>query len=260
MARSNSTPPTGKAPVLTENAIAVLRNRCLIKDNLGNCIETPAELFSRVADSIAQAEAKYGANIGQIRQWHKKYYELMASLKFLPNSPTLMNANRPGGMLSACFVLPIGDSIEEIFETVKQTALIQKSGGGTGFSFDRLRPAGDRIASSGGTTPGPISFWRVFSQTTDAIQQGAFRRGANMGMMSVNHPDILKFLHAKQNLKEFTNFNISVKITDDWMEQLLESGEALNIVINPRTGQRYVLPKKIDIKNYTINDLQELTD
>ncbi|MCJ7693140.1 MAG: hypothetical protein MUO22_06975, partial [Sedimentisphaerales bacterium] len=128
MARSNSTPPTGKAPVLTENAIAVLRNRYLIKDNLGNCIETPAELLSRVADSIAQAEAQYGANTGQIRQWYKKYYELMASLKFLPNSPTLMNANRPGGMLSACFVLPIGDSIEEIFETVKQTALIQKSG------------------------------------------------------------------------------------------------------------------------------------
>jgi len=260
MARSNSTPPPGKEPVLTENAIAILRNRYLIKDNLGNCIETPAELFSRVADSIAQAEAKQGANTGQVRQWHKKYYELMASLKFLPNSPTLMNANRPGGMLSACFVLPIGDSIEEIFETVKQTALIQKSGGGTGFSFDRLRPAGDRIASSGGTTPGPISFWRVFSQTTDAIQQGAFRRGANMGMMSVYHPDILKFLHAKQNLKEFTNFNISVKITDDWMEQLLESGEALNIVINPRTNQRYLLPKKIDIKNYTINDLHKLTD
>ena len=260
MARSNSTPPPGKAPVLTENTIAILRNRYLIKDNLGNCIETPAELFNRVADSIAQAEAQYGANTGQIRQWYKKYYELMASLKFLPNSPTLMNANRPGGMLSACFVLPIGDSIEEIFETVKQTALIQKSGGGTGFSFDRLRPAGDRVASSGGTTPGPISFWRVFSQTTDAIQQGAFRRGANMGMMSVNHPDILKFLHAKQNLKEFTNFNISVKITDDWMEQLLESGEALNIVINPRTNQRYLLPKKIDIKNYTINDLHKLTD
>jgi ribonucleoside-diphosphate reductase alpha chain len=260
MVRSNSTPPPGKAPVLTENAIAVLRNRYLIKDNLGNCIETPAELFNRVADSIAQAEAQYGANTGQIRQWHKKYYELMASLKFLPNSPTLMNANKPGGMLSACFVLPIGDSIEEIFETVKQTALIQKSGGGTGFSFDRLRPAGDRVASSGGTTPGPISFWRVFSQTTDAIQQGAFRRGANMGMMSVYHPDILKLLHAKQNLKEFTNFNISVKITDDWMEQLLESGEALNIVINPRTQQRYLLPKKIDIKNYTINDLHKLTE
>ena len=260
MARPNSTPPPSKNPVLTENAIAVLRNRYLIKDNLGNCIETPAELFSRVADSIAQAEAKHGANTGQIRQWHKKYYELTASLKFLPNSPTLMNANKPGGMLSACFVLPIGDSIEEIFETVKQTALIQKSGGGTGFSFDRLRPAGDRVASSGGTTPGPLSFWRVFSQTTDAIQQGAFRRGANMGMMSINHPDILKFLHAKQNLKEFTNFNISVKITDDWMEQLFESGEALNIVTNPRTQQRYLLPKKIDIKNYTINDLHKLTD
>jgi len=127
-----------------------------------------------------------------------------------------MNAQRRG-MLSACFVLPIEDSIEGIFETVKQTALIQQAGGGTGFSFDRLRPTGDRVASSGGTTSGPISFWRVFSETTNAIQQGAFRRGANMGMMSVGHPDILRFLHAKQNLKAFTNFNISVKITDDWM-------------------------------------------
>jgi ribonucleoside-diphosphate reductase alpha chain len=156
-------------------------------------------------------------------------------------------------------VLPIEDSIEAIFETIKQTALIQKAGGGTGFSFDRLRPTGDRVASSGGTTSGPISFWRVFSETTDAIQQGAFRRGANMGMMSVGHPDILKFLHAKQDLKAFTNFNISVKITDDWMKQLLRSGAALHIVKNPRTQQQYLLPRQIDITSYTINDLHKLT-
>jgi ribonucleoside-diphosphate reductase alpha chain len=139
-------------------------------------------------------------------------------------------------MLSACFVLPIEDSIEAIFETVKQTALIQKAGGGTGFSFDKLRPTGDRVASSGGTTSGPISFWRVFSETTDAIQQGAFRRGANMGMMSVEHPDILKFLHAKQSLKAFTNFNISVKITNEWMKRVLESSDTLHIVKNPATA------------------------
>lgn len=235
----------------------VLRSRYLIKDQHGKCIETPAQLFSRVASLVAEAEAKYGANNGEIRQWHRKYYDLMASLKFLPNSPALMNAQRRG-MLSACFVLPIEDSIEGIFEAIKQTALIQQAGGGTGFSFDRLRPTGDRVASSGGTTSGPISFWRVFSETTNAIQQGAFRRGANMGMMGVEHPDILKFLRAKQNLRAFTNFNISVKITDDWMKKVLKSGKTLHIVKNPRTQQRYLLPRRIDIKNYTINDLHKL--
>ena len=252
-------PAPGKVPVLSENALAVLQSRYLIKDQQGKCIETPAQLFSRVASLIAGAEAKYGAGRDEINAWHKRFYDLLVSLKFLPNSPALMNANRPSGMLSACFVLPIEDSIEGIFETIKQTALIQKAGGGTGFSFDKLRPTGDRVASSGGTTSGPISFWRVFSETTDAIQQGAFRRGANMGMMSVRHPDILKFLHAKQNLKAFTNFNISVKITDDWMKTLFKAGGSLHLVTNPRTQQRYLLPRQIDITNYTINDLHKLT-
>ena len=258
MAEFNIIPAPGQVPVLSENALTVLQSRYLIKDHQGKCVETPAELFSRVAVLVAQAEAKYGANTSEIKGWHRKFYDLMASLRFLPNSPALMNANRPGGMLSACFVLPIEDSIEAIFETVKQTALIQKAGGGTGFSFDKLRPTGDRVASSGGTTSGPISFWRVFSETTDAIQQGAFRRGANMGMMSVSHPDILKFLHAKQNLKAFTNFNVSVKITDDWMRRVLESGGDLHIVKNPRTQQRYLLPRQINIGRYTINDLHKL--
>ena len=251
-------PAPGEAPKLGKNALTVLQSRYLIKDRHGRCIETPAELFSRVTSLAAQAEAKYGADNAEIKQWHRRFYDFVASLKFLPNSPALMNANRPGGMLSACFVLPIEDSIEGIFEAIKQTALIQKAGGGTGFSFDKLRPTGDRIASSGGTTSGPISFWRVFSETTDAIQQGAFRRGANMGMMSVEHPDILKFLHAKQNLKAFTNFNISVKITDDWMKKLDRSGGSLHIVKNPRTQQRYLLPQEIDIENYTITDLHKL--
>ncbi len=246
------------APVLSENALTVLRSRYLIKNQDGKCIETPAQLFSRVASLIAEAEGKYGADDRSIRKWHRKYYDLMASLKFLPNSPALMNARRRR-MLSACFVLPIEDSIEGIFETIKQTALIQQAGGGTGFSFDKLRPAGDRVASSGGTTSGPISFWRVLSETTNAIQQGAFRRGANMGMMGVEHPDILKFLHAKQNLDAFTNFNISVKITDDWMKKVLKSGKTLHTVTNPRTQQRYLLPRRIDITNYTINDLHKLT-
>jgi len=259
MTEFNIIPPPGEAPALSKNALTVLQSRYLIKDRQGKCIETPAQLFSRVASLIAEAEAKYGATHSEVKVWHRKFYDLLASLKFLPNSPALMNANRPGGMLSACFVLPIEDSIEAIFEAIKQTALIQKAGGGTGFSFDRLRPTGDRVASSGGTTSGPISFWRVFSETTDAIQQGAFRRGANMGMMSVEHPDILKFLHAKQNLKAFTNFNISVKITDDWMETLTTSGKSLNIVKNPRTQQRYLLPRRINIASYTINDLHKLT-
>ena len=258
-ARYEIIPPPGEPPRLSENASIVLQSRYLIKDEQGRCIETPAQLFSRVAWLVAQAEAKYGAGSDEIKQWHRKFYDLIASLKFLPNSPALMNANRPNGMLSACFVLPIEDSIEAIFETVKQTALIQKAGGGTGFSFDRLRPTGDRVASSGGTTSGPISFWRVFSETTDAIQQGAFRRGANMGMMSVEHPDILKFLYAKQSLKAFTNFNISVKITDDWMKTLEISGGSLHVVKNPRTQERFLLPRKIGITSYTINDLHKLT-
>lgn len=257
MAESRTPPVPGGDPVLTGNALKVLQSRYLIKDPQGKCIETPAQLFGRVASLIAEAESKYGASESEIRQWHKRYYDLMASFRFLPNSPTLMNARRRG-MLSACFVLPIEDSIEGIFEAIKETALIQQAGGGTGFSFDRLRPTGDRVASSGGTTSGPISFWRVFSETTNAIQQGAFRRGANMGMMSVEHPDILKFLYAKQNLKTFTNFNISVKITDEWMKKVLRSGKALHVVTNPRTGQKYLLPRRIDVANYTIKDLHEL--
>jgi ribonucleoside-diphosphate reductase alpha chain len=251
--------PTDGEPILSENAMTVLENRYLIRDEHGKLTETPGQLFKRVARLVASIEANYGSNESEINNWHKKFYELMASLKFLPNSPTLMNAGRPSGMLSACFVLPIEDSIEDIFETIKDTALIQKAGGGTGFSLDHLRPTGDRVASSGGTTSGPISFWRVFSQTTDAIQQGAFRRGANMGMMSVTHPDIVRFLYAKQDLKAFTNFNISVKITNDWMNTLETKPNTLHVVENPRTGQKYLLPKKLDIKNYTIQDLFPIT-
>jgi len=255
MAEPAITAVPGAEPQLSENALTVLQNRYLTRDEKGKCIETPGQLFSRVALLLAGAEAKYSATEAQIKEWHRKFYELLASLKFLPNSPALMNAGRPSGMLSACFVLPIEDSIEGIFETIKQTALIQKAGGGTGFSFDKLRPTGDRVASSGGTTSGPISFWRVFSEATNAIQQGAFRRGANMGMMSAEHPDILKFLFAKQNLEAFTNFNISVKVNDDWMKKVAKGGSVPHVVTNPRTGLHYLLPRKLDIENYTINDL-----
>jgi ribonucleoside-diphosphate reductase alpha chain len=251
-------PPPGNVPVLSDNAMKILQSRYLIKDEQGKCIETPAQLFSRVASVVAEAEAKYGAKRDEIRQWHRKFYNLMAQLLFLPNSPALMNAGRTG-TLSACFVLPIEDSTEAIFETVKRAALIQKAGGGTGFSFDKLRPTGDRIATGSGTTSGPISFWRVFCDTTDALQQETYNRGANIGMMSVEHPDILKFLHAKQNLKAFTNFNTSVKIPDDWMGRLLKSGNAPHIVKNPRTQEFYLIPRKINIDTYTISDLYQLT-
>ena len=259
MAELNIILPPGDAPVLSDNALTVLQSRYLMKDYQDKCIETPAQLLSRVASPIANAEAKYGANSIAIKEWHRKYYELMASLKFLPNSPAFMNTKQSKGILSACFVLPIEDSIEAIFETIKQTAVIQKADGGTGFSFDKLRPTGDRVGSCGWKTSGPISFLRVFSETTNAIQQGTLHRSANIGTMSVEHPDILKFIYAKQSLKAFTNFNISVKVTDDWMKTLTASGSSLHVVKNPRTQQQYLLPRRIDIANYSINNLYELT-
>ena len=211
-------PPTGDEPVLSENAMTVLENRYLIKDEQGKIIETPGQLFSRVARLVASIEANYGGNEAEVDQWHKKYYDLMASLKFLPNSPTLMNAGRPSGMLSACFVLPIEDSIEGIFETIKDTALIQKAGGGTGFSLDHLRPTGDRVASSGGTTSGPISFWRVFSQTTDAIQQGAFPQRRKYGddeRNSPRYPQIPARQTGPQGLYEFQHLRKNNRRVDE---------------------------------------------
>jgi ribonucleoside-diphosphate reductase alpha chain len=227
----------------------------LKKDEQGQCTESPRDLFRRVAKAIADAELLYDSDPENRSEWEDRFYSLIASRRFMPNSPTLMNAGREMGMLSACFVLPVGDSIDEIFDSIKHTALIQKAGGGTGFAFDELRPTGDYISSSGGTTSGPISFWRAFSEATNAIQQGAFRRGANMGMMNIHHPDILKFLHAKEDLTQFTNYNISVKITDAWMTSFLEDPDGAHIVINPRTEGRYVLPRDIDIDGYDIRTL-----
>ena len=245
-----------RAPLaLTENARVVLANRYLKKDESGRVVERPEALFERVASCVASVEGHYGANEREEACWQGRFYDLMASLRFLPNSPTLMNAGRTMGMLSACFVLPVPDSIDGIFDAVKYTALIQKAGGGTGFSFDRLRPTGDHISSSGGKTSGPISFWRVLSETTNAIQQGAFRRGANMGMMSVHHPDILKFLHAKQDLGAFTNYNISVKAPDGWMERLEAEPDSAHVVVNPRTGRQYLLGRDLDIWGYELADL-----
>ncbi len=241
----------------TENAIKVLRARYLKKNEKGECVETVEDLFRRVADTIAQVERLYSSDPAVQTEWAERFYKLMMEQRYMPNSPTLMNAGREMGMLSACFVLPVRDSIDEIFDSIKHTALIQKAGGGTGFAFDELRPTGDFIQSSGGTTSGPISFWRAFSEATNAIQQGAFRRGANMGMMYIHHPDILKFLHAKQDLSQFTNYNISVKVTDEWMREFLANPDAPHVVRNPRTGRHYFLPKDLSIWEYCITDLPE---
>jgi ribonucleoside-diphosphate reductase alpha chain len=246
-------------PPLTVNARRVLQARYLKKNEAGECIETPTELFRRVARTVAEVESQYGGIEADRRTWENRFYQLIASGALMPNSPTLMNAGREMGMLSACFVLPVRDSIVDIFNSIKHTALIQKAGGGTGFAFDELRPTGDYIRSSGGTTSGPISFWRAFSEATNAIQQGAFRRGANMGMMYIHHPDIVKFLHAKQDLTQFTNYNISVKVTDAWMDEFLAEPDSPHVMRNPRTGRAYVMARDTDIWKYTVRDLLEVT-
>ncbi len=233
----------------------ILRRRYLRKDARGKIVETPEQMFHRVANAIAAVESRHGATDDDIRAIADKFYNLMISGAFLPNSPTLMNAGRDNEMLSACFVLPVEDSIDAIFDAVKYAALIQKAGGGTGFSFDRLRPTGDIVRSSGGKTSGPISFMKVFSEGTNAIQQGAFRRGANMGMISVGHPDILNFIHAKSNPAAFTSFNLSVKVPDAFMKQLKDNPDAPHVVMNPRTRKRYVIPRSIRASSYTLDDL-----
>lgn len=249
---------TPDQPKLTENARKVLEARYLKKNEAGECIETPADLFHRVAQTVANVEKMYGGTSADVNRWEKRFYDLMTTGDFMPNSPTLMNAGREMGMLSACFVLPVRDSIDEIFNSIKHTALIQKAGGGTGFAFDELRPTGDFISSSGGTTSGPISFWRAFSEATNAIQQGAFRRGANMGMMYIHHPDILKFLHAKQDLTQFTNYNISVKVTDAWMDEFNADPDSPHVVRNPRTGACFLIPKDVEIWKYDVRSLIEI--
>ena len=226
---------TSPSPKLTDNSIAVLKRRYLAKDRQGNVIEEPEEMFHRVAHNLAQGDRSYGATEEGTQATEEEFYQVMRRLEYLPNSPTLMNAGRELQMLSACFVLPVSDSMEEIFETVKQATLVQKSGGGTGFAFSRLRPEGDIVGSTGGVASGPVSFMRAFDGATEAVKQGSTRRGANMGILHVTHPDILKFISSKEDGKSISNFNISVAVTEDWMEKV-RNGEEYDLK-NPRTGK-----------------------
>ena len=181
---------------LTANALKVLEARYLLKDEAGKVVETPDEMFRRVARTGASAETMHGGNASE---WEEKFHALLRDLKFLPNSPTLMNAGKDIGQLAACFVLPVGDSMNSIFDTLKNAALILQSGGGTGFSFSNLRPKSDVVRSTGGIASGPVSFMKIYNTATEVIKQGGARRGANMGMLRVDHPDILEFIQAKRD-------------------------------------------------------------
>ena len=237
-------------PDLSSNAITVLEDRYLVRDDGGQVVETPTELFGRVAQTVAAPEEGWGTSPEEREHLEREFYQLMATKAFLPNSPTLMNAGRRLGMLSACFVLPLGDSIPEIMDTARQIALVQRAGGGTGIDLSELRPKGSIVRSSGGTTDGPLSFLKMLSGVTEAIQQGAFRRGANMGIMRVDHPDILGFIDLKSDLTQVANYNLSVAMTNGFMESLKATPDRPHVVLNSHTGQTGVLSKQNGVAEY----------
>ena len=230
---------------LAPNAMTVLRSRYLAKNAEGKVMETPEEMFRRVAENVAQAERLYADDSLASRRAARRFYALMTSGDFLPNSPTLMNAGRDLQQLSACFVLPVEDSLESIFEAVKYQALIHQSGGGTGFSFSHLRPQNDPVLSTSGIASGPVSFMRVFNTATDVVKQGGARRGANMGILRIDHPDILQFIDVKTNPHELTNFNLSVGVTDAFM-RALDRGQTYPLV-HPRTHRTVTRVRAADV-------------
>jgi len=217
------------------NAILVLERRYLRKDETGGVAETTAQMFKRIAKGIAAIENQYGKSVDEVSKWEDAFYQAMTSLKFIPNSPTLMNTGTELGQLSACFVLPVEDSIEGIFNSLKVAALIHKTGGGTGFSFSKLRPKGDIVKTTGGVASGPISFAKIYDTATEVVKQGGRRRGANMGILRVDHPDIMDFIVAKEREGILRNFNISVGVTGEFMEAV--ENDADFDLVNPRNQQ-----------------------
>ncbi|MEM4336937.1 MAG: vitamin B12-dependent ribonucleotide reductase [Candidatus Woesearchaeota archaeon] len=228
---------------ISVNAMKVLAARYLLKDEEGKIIETPSQLFRRVAKSIAEIDLKWETK-EEVKKLEEQFYDLMASKDFLPNSPTLMNAGTKIGQLSACFVIPLEDSIKSIFDAVKTMALIHQSGGGTGFSFSKIRPKGDIVRTTKGIASGPVSFMRVFDITTEVIKQGGKRRGANIAVLSYNHPDIIEFITSKTKENFLSNFNISVAVTDKFMYAVFNNKEI--DLVNPRTGKSV---RKINAKD-----------